>query len=117
MRQILFVLMLGVAVSVGTSAEQTASSPATPEKLGTVHFETSCSPAVRGDFDRGVSLLHSFEFRPAMRLSTSCLRSYRPADAGAATSRTRARKQTIRRAIRAKFVSRRDLPRGLAAEC
>lgn len=39
---------------------------ASPEKLGTVHFETTCSPAVRADFDRAVALLHSFEFRPAM---------------------------------------------------
>jgi tetratricopeptide (TPR) repeat protein len=36
------------------------------EKLGTVHFETSCAPAVAGQFDRGVALLHSFEFRPAI---------------------------------------------------
>ncbi len=39
---------------------------ASPEKLGTVHFETSCTPAVAADFDRGVALLHSFEFRAAI---------------------------------------------------
>ncbi len=36
------------------------------EKLGQVQFETSCAPAVRGDFNRAVALLHSFEFRPAL---------------------------------------------------
>jgi tetratricopeptide (TPR) repeat protein len=35
------------------------------EKLGTVHFETSCNPAVRDDFNRGVALMHSFEYGPA----------------------------------------------------
>lgn len=32
------------------------------EKLGTVHFATSCSPKVALQFDRAVALLHSFEF-------------------------------------------------------
>jgi tetratricopeptide (TPR) repeat protein len=36
-----------------------------PERLGTVHFETSCSPAVREQFDRAVALLHSFWFGAA----------------------------------------------------
>ncbi len=30
------------------------------EKLGKVHFPTSCSPAVQQEFDRAVALLHSF---------------------------------------------------------
>jgi hypothetical protein len=36
------------------------------DKLGTVHFETSCAPGTRIEFDRAVALLHSFEYRPAM---------------------------------------------------
>jgi len=36
------------------------------EKLGTVHFATSCSAAAQGSFDRAVALLHSFEFGPAI---------------------------------------------------
>jgi hypothetical protein len=35
---------------------------AAAEKLGTVHFETSCSPGAQPVFDRAVALLHSFEF-------------------------------------------------------
>jgi hypothetical protein len=42
-----------------------AGAPA--EKLGTVHFPTSCSPAVAPHFDRAVALLHSFEFGASMR--------------------------------------------------
>ena len=37
------------------------------EKLGTVHFPTSCAPAVEGRMNRAVALLHSFEFGAAIR--------------------------------------------------
>jgi tetratricopeptide (TPR) repeat protein len=36
------------------------------EKLGTVHFATSCSEPAQKDFDRGVALLHSFQFSAAI---------------------------------------------------
>jgi hypothetical protein len=36
------------------------------EKLGTVHFRTSCSAAAQTDIDRAVALLHSFEFARAV---------------------------------------------------
>jgi hypothetical protein len=35
-------------------------------KLGTVKFANSCAPAVQADFGRGMALLHSFEFGPAI---------------------------------------------------
>jgi hypothetical protein len=35
-------------------------------KLGTVNFDTSCRPDTRGDFNRAMALLHSFEFGPAI---------------------------------------------------
>ncbi|HSD69425.1 MAG TPA: hypothetical protein VLB07_07725, partial [Woeseiaceae bacterium] len=41
-------------------------SAAPPERLGTVHFPTSCSAAVQADFDRSVALLHSFWFSAAI---------------------------------------------------
>lgn len=37
------------------------------EKLGTVHFATSCSPATAPQFNRAVALLHSFEFGASIR--------------------------------------------------
>jgi hypothetical protein len=50
-----------------------------PEKLGTVSFETSCSPRVGAAFNRGVALLHSFaysaseqQFRDVTRADPSC---------------------------------------------
>ncbi|MEO6525579.1 MAG: hypothetical protein ABIP93_03030 [Gemmatimonadaceae bacterium] len=40
---------------------------ASAERLGTVHFATSCSPAVNSQFDRAVALLHSFEFGASIK--------------------------------------------------
>jgi hypothetical protein len=36
-------------------------------KLGTVHFQTSCAASAAPQFDRGMALLHSFEFAASMR--------------------------------------------------
>jgi hypothetical protein len=36
------------------------------ERLGKVHFQTSCQPKAQPQFDRAVALLHSFEFGPAI---------------------------------------------------
>src|SRR5262245_51992116 len=46
-----------------------APSPAAAQhqhdNLGTVHFPTSCQPAVQAEFDRGVAMLHSYWFNYA----------------------------------------------------
>ena len=47
-------------------AQQTHSHPA-PEKLGKVSFPISCVPAVQGQFNRGVALLHSFAYNAAQK--------------------------------------------------
>jgi tetratricopeptide (TPR) repeat protein len=46
--------------------EHDHSHPA-PEKLGTVHFDNSCAPAVRQSFDRATALLHSFAYDVAAK--------------------------------------------------
>ncbi len=51
-------LMMVLCASVVAAQEK----PATPEKLGTVHFPVSCSPAAQQEFNRAVALLHSFWF-------------------------------------------------------
>ncbi|HXL23524.1 MAG TPA: hypothetical protein VOA78_13735 [Candidatus Dormibacteraeota bacterium] len=38
----------------------------TGEKLGTVHFATSCNEAAQKEFDRAAALLHSFQFSRAI---------------------------------------------------
>src|ERR1700746_2003131 len=35
------------------------------EKVGSVSFATSCAPEVQSQFERGVALLHSFEYEMA----------------------------------------------------
>lgn len=57
----LFALLPGPA-----AAQHEQHGGAAPERLGTVHFATSCSPSVAQEFDRGVALLHSFWFSAAI---------------------------------------------------
>src|SRR5512146_1441350 len=57
----LFPLLPGVAFS----QEEHTHAGRAAEKLGTVHFQTSCNERAQADFDRAVALLHSFEFGAA----------------------------------------------------
>ena len=64
MRRFLPVLTVVTAV-VASSVPVKVQSPA-PDKLGRVHFETSCDASVSGEFDHAMALLHSFEFPAAI---------------------------------------------------
>lgn len=44
-----------------------------PDRMGTVHFETSCSPQVRNEFDLAVATLHSFGYRKSEQLFADVL--------------------------------------------
>jgi tetratricopeptide (TPR) repeat protein len=44
-----------------------ASLTGAEERLGKVHFDTSCAPAVQAQFDRAVALQHSFWFGEAIK--------------------------------------------------
>jgi hypothetical protein len=59
-------LALSVLLAGAGPAAAQHDQHAVGDRLGTVHFETSCAPAASVDFDRAVALLHSFEYRPAM---------------------------------------------------
>ena len=48
-------------------AQQQPHGHGAAEQLGTVHFATSCAPSTAPTFDRGVALLHSFEFGGSIR--------------------------------------------------
>jgi tetratricopeptide (TPR) repeat protein len=78
--------LLLVASTVGgvapTVAHEDGAAGAT-EKLGTVRFATSCSPAVEETFNRGMAMFHSFWFDPAAsafaevaRADPSCAMAY-----------------------------------------
>ena len=61
--------LAGFALAVAVSLPSLAIAQhdhAAEGKLGTVNFETSCQPATRAEFNRGMALLHSFEFGPAI---------------------------------------------------
>jgi hypothetical protein len=76
------VLILGVLARAAPGQEHDHSSPA-PERLGTVHFATSCHAAAAPQFDRAVALLHSFSFgasidafHATLRTDPSCAVAY-----------------------------------------
>jgi hypothetical protein len=67
-----------LAVSVQTPAaarQETHDHGAATARLGTVHFDTSCSAAVQKDFDHGVALLHSFWFSAAIETFNGVLKT------------------------------------------
>ncbi len=60
-------------VAITAGAQDHAHATAKGEKLGTVHFTTSCSKSVEPQFDRAVALLHSFEFGSSIQAFESVL--------------------------------------------
>lgn len=62
-------------LAAGNTVAQEHQHATTDEKLGTVHFTTSCNPAAQKQFDRAVALLHSFEFRQAIDGFNSALKT------------------------------------------
>jgi hypothetical protein len=67
-----FALVLGVGAAPGAQ-EHEHGGPA--GQLGTVSFSTSCSTAAAPEFNRGVALLHSFEFGRAIDAFTTTLKA------------------------------------------
>jgi hypothetical protein len=59
------VVVIAAAVSAAPALAQEHQHPA-GERLGTVHFQTSCSATAQQKFDRALAFMHSFEFGPAI---------------------------------------------------
>jgi hypothetical protein len=71
----IFIHCLGCLILVaGTTMPQHRHGTGV-EKLGTVHFATSCNPPAQKQFDRAVALLHSFEFSQAIDGFNSALKA------------------------------------------
>src|SRR5438067_876627 len=64
--------LLPVVATAHDEGAKTAGRP--PEKLGTVHFPTSCDAAVQPLFERGVALLHSFWFPEGLKTFNEVLK-------------------------------------------
>src|SRR6188474_3502943 len=70
----LSLLVVGAALMTsGASSVSAQEHQHGAEKLGSVHFPTSCNPRVAQQFDRAVALLHSFEFGESIRGFNSVL--------------------------------------------
>ena len=54
-------------IAAAPAAAQDHHAAHAAEKLGTVHFPTSCAPAVELRMDRDVALLHSFELGASLQ--------------------------------------------------
>jgi len=63
--------LLAVALTMLLLAGALVTSAHDGERLGSVHFPVSCAPAVQGDFERAVALLHSFWYEEAEKAFTT----------------------------------------------
>jgi tetratricopeptide (TPR) repeat protein len=61
----LIALSVVLCAAVPAARQNPQHEHAAPEKLGRVHFATSCAAGVAAGFDRAVALLHSFAFSTA----------------------------------------------------
>lgn len=68
-RPLAFALLMVAAAFVVAQDHQHGSG----EKLGSVNFATSCSPLAQTAFNRGVALLHSFQFSSAVEAFNAVL--------------------------------------------
>ena len=61
----LLIPLLVFTLAESVAGQQHHHDELTEQQVGTVHFPTSCDPAVQKTFERGVALLHSFAFETA----------------------------------------------------
>ena len=59
-------VLSAVVVMLASSGVRAQTPRAGGERLGKVHFATSCAPAAAEEFDHAIALLHSFEFADAI---------------------------------------------------
>ncbi|HEV2299322.1 MAG TPA: hypothetical protein VGR72_12485 [Candidatus Acidoferrales bacterium] len=59
-------VILGLLLTLAASCLAQEHHPGKIEKLGVVHFATSCNAGAQEKFDRAVALLHSFQFSRAI---------------------------------------------------
>src|SRR4029079_6217028 len=71
--------VLATVVAIGVLAIQPVKAQDSAQKLGQVHFETSCTPEAQKLFDRGMLYQHSFwyrasqlEFEAVLKADPSC---------------------------------------------
>jgi hypothetical protein len=68
-------LIAASIIVVFSSAQAAPAQSQSPDKLGTVHFETSCTPEAQKLFDRGMLFQHSFWYRASRRVFEDVLKA------------------------------------------
>src|SRR3954462_828735 len=66
---------IAIAPALGFSLTQPALAQANDQKLGKVHFETSCAPAAQKHFDRAMLYQHSFWYRASQMAFEDALKA------------------------------------------
>ncbi len=75
MKRLLVAVVCSGFVLPGLAWAQHEHGALSPAHVGTVTFETSCSPAVKEDFSRAVAVLHSFWFPESRAIFEGVLRT------------------------------------------
>ena len=61
------IILSALVAAAGASLSQPVLAHTVDEKLGKVHFETSCTPAAAAAFDQGMLYQHSFWYSASQR--------------------------------------------------
>jgi hypothetical protein len=69
------ILLSGLMATACVSLGQAALAQAVDQKLGKVHFETSCMPEAAAAFDQGMLYQHSFWYRASQREFNKALKA------------------------------------------
>ena len=89
--------VLALVAAAAASVQEPQHQHPAGEKLGTVHFQTSCTAPAQAPFDRAMALLHSFEFGPAIEGFNAAAKDGPGVRDGALGHRDRALDQSVRR--------------------
>jgi len=73
-RSALAIVAAAIAASLSTS-QPTFGQEETDQRLGTVHFETSCNDVAQRRFDRAMRYQHSFWYRESKELFEEVLKA------------------------------------------
>jgi hypothetical protein len=68
-------MSLTLAALAGVSLAQSALAQSDDDKLGKVHFETSCNAEAQKLFDRGMLYQHSFWYRASQKMFEDTLKA------------------------------------------
>ena len=68
-------LVAVATLAVGAALAQPAAPQGEAQKLGSVHFETSCTPSAQKLFDQGMLYQHSFWYRASQKVFEDTLKA------------------------------------------